>query len=105
MTAVADSSSLHYLILIDFSHILPELFGEVLIPEAVSRELQSSSAPRKVNEWMSQRPSWLSVVRPSTSFEGKGLEGLGAGEREAIALAEELGPETLLLMRCRAHRL
>lgn len=47
---------------------------------------------------MSHRPSWLEVTRPASSLDGKGLESLGAGEREAIALAAEVGPETLLLM-------
>ena len=98
MAAVADSSSLNYLILIDVSHVLPELFGRVLIPEAVARELQSPGTPPKVAEWMSQSPSWLRLENPASPLEGEGLESLGAGEREAIALALELGPNTYLLI-------
>ena len=98
MAAVADSSSLNYLILIDASHILPELFDRVLIPEAVAQELQSLGTPPEVVEWMSQSPSWLGFSSLASPLEGEGLDSLGAGEREAIGLALELGPDTYLLI-------
>lgn len=37
MIVVADSSPLNYLVLIDEVDLLPALFGEVLIPQAVFR--------------------------------------------------------------------
>jgi len=40
MTVIADSSILNYLILIDAVQVLPQIFREVLIPEAVCSELQ-----------------------------------------------------------------
>ena len=40
MTAVADTSPVCYLILIGEIGVLPQLFGEILIPQAVLKELQ-----------------------------------------------------------------
>lgn len=98
MAAIADSSPLNYLVLIDADRILPAIFGRVVIPEAVSRELQSAGAPSKVSNWISQPPTWLSVEKPSTALTCEGLESLGAGEREAIALALQLGRDACLLI-------
>ena len=42
MIVVSDTSPLNYLVLIEFQHILPELFERILIPEAVRQELQSA---------------------------------------------------------------
>jgi predicted nucleic acid-binding protein len=40
MIVVADSSPLGYLILIEHTHVLPSLYGRVLIPPGVSDELR-----------------------------------------------------------------
>ena len=39
MIIVADASPLHYLILIDHTNILEQLYGNVIISQAVSDEL------------------------------------------------------------------
>jgi len=67
MTVPADSSVLNYLILIDAVQVLPQIFGEVLIPEAVCSELQRSRTPSKVATWISERPNWLRVHKPTAS--------------------------------------
>ncbi|HLH30589.1 MAG TPA: DUF3368 domain-containing protein [Terriglobia bacterium] len=85
MPIVADTSPLNYLVLIDAVEILPQLFGEVVIPEAVSNELLHPLAPAKVREFVARRPDWLQIVKaPVSSMEG--LEHLDAGEVEAILL-------------------
>lgn len=53
MILVADSSPLHYLMLVDEAQILPRLTESVLVPDAVAAELRASSAPRQVIEWQS----------------------------------------------------
>ena len=40
MIVVADTSPLNYLLLIDAIDLLPEIFGQVLIPRTVFQELQ-----------------------------------------------------------------
>jgi len=54
---VADTSPLNYLILIGEVDLLARLFGEVLIPDIVARELADSEAPSAVVKWASQFPS------------------------------------------------
>jgi len=40
MLVVADTSPLNYLILIDLIDLLPRLYGEIAVPQAVMHELQ-----------------------------------------------------------------
>jgi predicted nucleic acid-binding protein len=45
MLVIADTSPLHYLVLIEHTAILPTLFGHVLVPRAVVEELQRPRTP------------------------------------------------------------
>jgi predicted nucleic acid-binding protein len=82
----------------DAVHILPALFGKVTIPGAVLRELSAAGAPPEVRAWISKMPDWLSVENARIRLQDERLESLGAGEREAIALALEDPSEALLIM-------
>ncbi|MBM3227121.1 MAG: DUF3368 domain-containing protein [Candidatus Tectomicrobia bacterium] len=76
--------------------MLPVLFGRVLIPQAVWRELQHPHTPTAVRAWIAVRPAWLALQaiagQPETA-----LEGLEAGEQEAIVLARETQARLVLL--------
>jgi len=89
MIVVADTTPLNYLILINEVDVLPKLYGRVVIPPAVQEELTHSRAPANVTAWIAQPPSWLEVLSPAQVADA-GLAGLDVGEREAIALAEQL---------------
>ena len=52
MIVIADTSPLNYLILIGEADVLQRLYGRVVIPAAVLRELQNPQAPAKVAEWI-----------------------------------------------------
>jgi len=41
MTVVSDTSPLNYLTLVGLEHLLPTLFGRVIIPLAVQKELEA----------------------------------------------------------------
>ena len=97
MIVIADTSPLNYLILIGEAEVLQRLYGRVVIPEAVLRELQNPQAPARVAEWITQPPAWLEVIG-STAPSDPGLRFLGEGEREAITLAMQHRQEALLLM-------
>ena len=43
MLVVADTSPLRYLILIEHVHVLPALYGDVIVPPAVVRELTADT--------------------------------------------------------------
>lgn len=96
MIVVADTTPINYLILIEEIDVLPKLYGRVIIPHAVSEELLRSRAPVKVQEWMKQPPDWLEVLSPTVVVDAK-LAKLDAGERDAIALAEELSADQLIV--------
>lgn len=94
MIVVSNTSPLNYLILIGLARILPDLYDSIIIPEAVFSELQSAGAPPEVRAWSANLPGWIEVRQTQTAL--KELK-LGAGEREAIALAVELEADVLLV--------
>jgi predicted nucleic acid-binding protein len=93
---VADTSPLRYLILIEHVHVLPALYGHVVVPPAVIVELNQERTPDLVKTWLSTMPDWLHVQAPRQALTSPPTV-LGAGEREAIALAVELSADALLM--------
>jgi predicted nucleic acid-binding protein len=93
---VADTSPLRYLILIEYVHVLPALYGHVVVPPAVIGELNQERTPDLVKTWLSNMPEWLRVRAPMQALAAR-QPALGAGEREAIALAAELSADALLM--------
>jgi len=85
MIVVSDTSPINYLVLIEFQDLLPKLFGRILIPEAVRRELQAGGTSEPVRQFVAAAPDWIEVRSapqvPTT------LAHLDSGEREALALA------------------
>lgn len=58
---VADTSPVHYLVQIDAIDVLARLFDQGIIPQAVLRELLSSSTPSEVCQWAAHLPPWALV--------------------------------------------
>ena len=96
MIVVSDTTPLHYLILIDRVHLLPEILCDIVIPIIVCQELQDEKTPLKIQEFISELPSWLTIVQ-STGIIDSDLMEIDAGEREAILLAEELKADGILI--------
>lgn len=103
MIIISDTGPLHYLILIDEVELLREQFARVIIPTAVLGDLQHENTPEQVKTWIAARPEWIEV-RAASIILADVDQALGAGEREAIALAVELGADALLLDDRRAIR-
>lgn len=103
MIVIADTSPLHYLILLEHTEILQHLYGRVIIPRAVARELQAERTPPRVKQWIVSPPSWLEV-REITLPPDLALAELDPGEQEAIALAEALRADALILDEKRGRR-
>jgi len=96
MKVVSNSSPICYLILIDQICLLPAMFGGVIIPEAVVRELGDEAAPKPLREWIAKPPEWLSVQKTTYSTDPT-LARLHAGERETITLAHLTGADIVVI--------
>jgi predicted nucleic acid-binding protein len=53
---VADTSPIFYLLSIGYIDLLPRLFGELLVPDAVHKELCHPAAPPLVRDWAAGLP-------------------------------------------------
>jgi predicted nucleic acid-binding protein len=96
MIVIADTSPLHYLILLEHADVLQHLYGRVMIPQAVVRELQAQKTPAVVRQWITGPPEWLQVRQITVPLD-PALAELDPGEREAIALAEALRADALII--------
>jgi len=90
---VSDTTPLNYLILIGNIDVLPRIFGKVLVPPAVIRELSHPKTPPIVAKWARSLPEWIEVRAPRSDLH----LGIGPGEDEAIALAIELNHSAILV--------
>lgn len=82
MMVVSDTSPLTALLTVGEADLLPRLFAEVVIPQAVRDELLRSH---------SFLPTWLRVEAVKNRAEALRIaEVVDAGEAEAIELAKEL---------------
>ena len=97
MIVVADSSPLHYLILLDSAHLLQQLFGRVIVPDMVAGELSATGAPVAVRDWIAQPPEWIEIVQVHGHAVDAVSDDLDIGERAAIAVAAELSADVLLI--------
>ncbi len=93
---VANSSPFIALERIGQQHLLPALLGQVRIPPAVGQEVFGARL----------LPDWAILVRLQQPIASRITSArLGAGEREAIALALELNADEILLDDLAARRL
>jgi len=94
VTVVADASPLIALAQVGHLPLLERLFGEIVAPPAVVREV-GLPLPGFISERKLSQPIPAAVLRAS----------LGPGESEAISLALELGADRVILDERAARRL
>ncbi|MGD1905546.1 MAG: DUF3368 domain-containing protein [Leptolyngbyaceae cyanobacterium] len=97
MIIVSDTSPINNLAAIHQLHLLHQLYGTVLIPEAVYRELTDPDFPvAGVTEV--QQLDWIQIRRVNKRDILEALSGeLDLGEAEAISLAVELQADQVLM--------
>jgi predicted nucleic acid-binding protein len=95
---VADASPIHYLVLIDADQYLEQLYGQILIPETVAKELLADRAPDKVRNWMQNPSLWVQLV-PVTPAIPSDVIGtpLDADEHDVLLLAMQLRSDLVLM--------
>jgi len=91
---IADTSPVNYLILIGHIDLLSCMFERAVLPAAVRGELSSSDAPSVVQRWIADPPVWLETVETPDADPSAGLH---KGEAAAIALAEALHADLVLM--------
>ncbi len=101
MIVVSDTSPFVKLAHLQLFDVLPALFGAVLIPPEVHAELCLANKPDAVRRLATQPPEWL-IVRPARSHLNH--PDLHDGEAAAIALAEELSADVLLIDERLGHQ-
>jgi predicted nucleic acid-binding protein len=97
MIVVADSGPLHYLILLEHIELLRRFYGQVLVPEPVASELSVAGAPAVVRKWITEPPTWVDVRPVPPDVVSMITDDLDPGERAAIALAEAVHADLLLI--------
>jgi predicted nucleic acid-binding protein len=100
MIVVADTGPVNYLILSGYIGLIEALYGALILPASVQRELLHHKAPAVVRQWASALPGWAKVEVPKTASR---FPELGPGEREAIALALEARADFLLIDETRGR--
>lgn len=93
---VADSGPLISLSRIRRLDLLRELYGEILVPPAVWHEVTVTNALAPGADIV-RTADWIRVRRPNRNTVGFVPGGLGAGEREAFALTQEIAEAWLLI--------
>jgi len=91
---IADTGPVNYLIQIGHIELLPRMFEKVALPVAVQVELSDPLAPPPVRRWIATLPAWLEIHDTTGLPE---VSGLDEGETAAIALAESLHADLLLI--------
>ena len=91
---IADTGPINYLVLIGHINLLPRMFDRIAVPRAVQAELSHPLAPLEVRRWIDNWPAWLEIHDTSGLPQ---VSGLDDGETAAIALAESLQADLLLL--------
>jgi hypothetical protein len=100
---IANTSPLQYLFQLDLLDILPQLYGEVLVPEGVVRELRNGTRLGVALPDLDSL-SWLRIRRVGSAPVLPLAAGLGTGEREVLALAMELDSPLVILDDALARR-
>jgi len=96
---VSDTSPISNLIVVGYDRLLPQLFGTVIIPDAVYQELIANGNNHPVTQTV-QTVDWLEVRSVTDEQQVEELEhdrNLDPGEANAIVLALELGANQLLI--------
>jgi predicted nucleic acid-binding protein len=95
MIVVADTSPINYLVLIEQIDLLRQLYGKVIIPEAVYVESIHQRSPITVRRWASSTQVWVEIHKVSETLPLNAT--LGRGEVEALPLASTLHADLVLL--------
>ena len=97
MKVIVNATPLIALALLDRLDLLPQLFEEIIVPQAVYEEVVVSGAG-KPGAGALAAAEWLRVIAPEeTATIEPLLLGLDAGEMEVLLLARQLKPDWVII--------
>jgi uncharacterized protein len=99
MIVVSDTSPIANLAIVNHIHLLPDLFGQIIVPEVVFKELLANGKNHLVTQIVQSAP-WIEVYSIKNLEVVKALAedcSLDLGEAHAIVLATELQAHQLLI--------
>lgn len=100
---IANTSPIQYLFQLGLLDFLPDLYREVFVPEGVVRELRSG-IDRGVSLPDLDSLGWLRIRKARSAAVLTLAAGMGAGEREVLALALEIEDPLVILDDSLARR-
>ncbi|MFL6233097.1 MAG: DUF3368 domain-containing protein [Thermoanaerobaculia bacterium] len=100
---IVDTSPLQYLHQLGLLDLLPDFYGEILIPESVVREIAAGHALGVALPELKTFP-WIKVRKVAGLAVLPLVSDLGAGEREVLALALEADDPLVVLDDALARR-
>ncbi len=100
---IVNTSPLQYLFQLSLLELLPSLYGQVIVPEAVVLELNRG---REVGCSLPhvEKLAWVTIKQPQHPVLPPLAGGLGAGESAVLALAREIPGAVVVLDDKRARR-
>lgn len=98
-TVISNASPLIGLCRIDLLHVLKELWGKIIIPDAVYKEIVIDGSGKLGTDVIANAcKNWIKVISVKNRNEVEVLQAvLDEGESEVIALGQELNADLLLL--------
>jgi uncharacterized protein len=100
---ISNTSPLQYLYQLDLLELLPALYGEILVPYGVAKEIAAGRA-RGVSLPVLEAIPWLQIQEVANAALLPLVPDLGVGEREVLALALERSDPLVILDDALARR-
>jgi predicted nucleic acid-binding protein len=89
VNVISDTSPLQYAVEIDIAAALFMLYGRIVVPVAVASEMGHPGAPPLLRRWIEDNQNGIHVQSVRVPDDPR-LAALDLGEREAIALAQQM---------------
>jgi len=93
---ICDTSPICYFARLGLLHILPNMLGQLVVPQAVVNEIDTGRAQHP-NLPDLRLLNWVHITQPPSTPPEISRHQLGPGETEAIALAHSLSDTCILL--------
>jgi predicted nucleic acid-binding protein len=104
MSVIVNATPLIALAVVDQLDLLPQVFGDIIVPTAVYNEVIRQGLARPGAEIIAQA-NWLQVMPPQTTYTIEPLLlGLDQGEMDVLLLARELQPDWVIIDERQARR-